>query len=76
MAGKDNLLAMGGFSEVIKLFDLKTKQEMGELMEHNGSISFLEFFETKYLISGSEDGEVIIWRVKDWVPLHKLKVKK
>jgi WD40 repeat protein len=39
-------------------------------MEHKGSITCLQFFKTKFLISGSEDGVVIIWRVKDWVPLH------
>ncbi|TNV72628.1 hypothetical protein FGO68_gene7198 [Halteria grandinella] len=75
IAGNNHMLALGGFHEVIKLYDLRTKKERGELMEHTGSITYLEFFETTYLISGSEDGLVIIWRVKDWVPLHKLKVK-
>ena len=75
IAGNNHLLALGGFAEVIKLYDLTTKKEKGELMEHTGSITHLQFFETTYLISGSEDGLVIIWRVKDWVPLHKLRVK-
>ena len=44
-------------------------------MEHTGSITYLQFYKTTYLISGSEDGLIIIWRVKDWVPLHKLRVK-
>ena len=70
------MLALGGFSEIIKLYDLRTKREQGELMEHTGSITFLKFYKTTYVISGSEDGTVIIWRVKDWVPLHKLRVKK
>lgn len=76
MDGCKHLLALGGFSEVIKLFDLRTKKEKGELMEHTGSITFLQFFQTKYLISGAEDGQIIIWRVKDWEPLHRLRVKK
>jgi|LauGreDrversion4_2_1035121.scaffolds.fasta_scaffold96319_3 protein MAK11 len=75
MTGSNYLLALGGFSEVIKLYDLRTKKERGELMEHSGSITYLEFYQTEYLISGAEDGLVIIWRVKDWVPLHKLRVK-
>jgi protein MAK11 len=75
IAGNNYLLALGGFSEIIKLYDLRTKKERGELMEHSGSITYLEFYGTTYLISGSEDGLVIIWRVKDWVPLHKLRVK-
>ncbi len=76
IAGNNNMLALGGFSEIIKLYDLKTRKEKGELMEHTGSITYLQFYETQYLISGAEDGIVIIWRVKDWVPLHKLRVKK
>ena len=41
MDGNNNLLALGGFSEIIKLYDLRTKKEKGELMEHTGSISHL-----------------------------------
>ncbi len=66
------MLALGGFSEIIKLYNVRTKKEIGELMEHTGSITALAFYESTYLISGAEDGIVIIWRVKDWVPLHKL----
>jgi protein MAK11 len=76
MDGNKNLLALGGYSEIIKLYDVRTKKEKGELMEHTGSITALQFYKDTYLISGSEDGVVIIWRVKDWVPLHKLRVKK
>ena len=50
--------------------------EVGELLEHTGTIRCLQFYQNKYLISGADDGLVIIWRAKDWVPLHKLKVKK
>lgn len=41
IAGNNNLLALGGFSEMIKLYDLRTKKEKGELMEHTGSITHL-----------------------------------
>jgi protein MAK11 len=75
MAGSNGLRALGGFSEIIKLYDLRMKKERGELMEHTGSITYLEFYQTTYLISGAEDGLVIIWRVKNWAPLHKLRVK-
>jgi protein MAK11 len=69
-------LALGGFNEIIKLYDVEKKLEKGELSEHNGSITCLQFYKTKFLISGSDDGIVIIWRCKDWVPLHQLRVKK
>jgi hypothetical protein len=29
MAGSNDLLALGGFSEIIKLYDLRTKKERG-----------------------------------------------
>jgi hypothetical protein len=44
-------------------------------MEHTESITYLEFNQMTYLISGAEDSLVIIWRVKDWAPLHKLRAK-
>ena len=76
MDGRGSLLAIGGFQEIIKLYDVKTKKEIGELIEHRGNITSLQFYKNKYLISGAEDSQVIIWRVKDWVPLHKLRIKK
>ena len=41
MDGNNYMLALGGFDEVIKLYDLRTKKEKGELIEHTGSITFL-----------------------------------
>ena len=32
-------------------------------------------FKSKFLISGSEDSKIVIWRCKDWTPLHSLKIK-
>ncbi|CDW90039.1 p21-activated protein kinase-interacting protein 1-like [Stylonychia lemnae] len=75
MDGNKKLLALGGYQEIIKLYDVSTKKEKGELMEHQGSITCLQFFKNTYLISGSDDGVIILWRCKDWVPLHKLRVK-
>jgi WD40 repeat protein len=37
-----------------------------------GAITALEFFEDSYLISGSEDHTLCIWRVHDWVCVHIL----
>ena len=74
--GSINMLALGGFSEVIRLFDVRKKKDLGELMgEHNGSITCLQFYKNKFLISASEDSQIIIWRCKDWVSLHKLVIK-
>ena len=40
-----------------------------------GTISSIQMYKNKYLISGSEDSTIIIWRCKDWAPLHKLQIK-
>ena len=42
---------------------------------HQGSITCLEFFRDDYLISGSEDADIIIWRCSDWNPMHRLSIK-
>jgi WD40 repeat protein len=71
-----NMMALGGFSEVIRLFDVRKKKDLGELAgEHSGSITCLQFYKNKFLISASEDSSIIIWRCKDWVSLHKLVIK-
>ena len=77
MASVQNLLALGGTEEVIKLFDLKTKKSVGELAGvHESSVTCLAISRNcKYVFSGAEDGLVVIWRVKDQEPLHQLKIK-
>jgi len=68
-------MALGGYDEVIRLFDVQKKKDLGDLVgDHNGTITALQFFENKYLISGSEDSQIIIWRCKDWSALHKLQI--
>ena len=74
-ASSYNLLTLGGVNEVVRLFDVKRKKDLGDLMgDHNGTITCLQLFKNKFLISGSEDSEIIIWRCKDWTALHKLQI--
>ena len=71
--GCQNLLALGGYTEQIRLFDVEKKKDLGELMGvHDGTITCLQFYRNKFLISGSSDSMIIIWRCDDWVALHKL----
>ena len=65
-------LVCGGMDERIRIFDMRLKKAVGELTTHTGTITSLKFFEDSYLISGSEDNTLCIWRVYDWTCVHIL----
>jgi len=58
--------------EHIRMYDLRKRAEVGELLHHKGTITALGFVGSSHLLSGSEDGLVCIWRVYDWSLLHIL----
>ncbi|CAG8534911.1 9647_t:CDS:2 [Cetraspora pellucida] len=66
-------LASGSTDEVIKLYDIKKRKELGSLLQHEGSITTIQFYNKTHMISGSEDGTLCIWRTKDWECLKVLK---
>ncbi|KAI8049713.1 WD40-repeat-containing domain protein [Syncephalis plumigaleata] len=68
-----NYLATGSTDELIKLYDLKNRKELGTLMHHDGTITTLAFFNKTHMISTGEDGKLCIWRTKDWECLRVLK---
>ncbi|KAH3682093.1 hypothetical protein WICPIJ_006942 [Wickerhamomyces pijperi] len=78
-------LVTGANDEHIRIYDLQKRKELGNLMGHQGSITSLRFSSEhdgegeeiskagKWLLSGSEDGKIIIWRSKDWEIFGTLK---
>ncbi|XP_013410594.1 p21-activated protein kinase-interacting protein 1-like [Lingula anatina] len=70
---KKKILATGSSDETIKLFDLDKKVELGSLMEHEGTITSLSFYEDSHLFSGSEDGKICIWKTSGWDCIKTLK---
>ena len=66
-------LAIGGMDERIRLFDAIENKSLGELSIHTGAITCLKFFEDTFLISGSEDHTICIWRTSDWTCIHSMK---
>ena len=75
IGGAANLLATGGYEEIISLYDVSRKEDKGLLMgssSHQGSITCLEFYKDDYLISAADDSDIIIWRCSDWNAMHRL----
>jgi len=66
-------LATGAADEVIKVWDLKRRKELGGLLGHEGDITSLTFSTDKYLVSTSADGTLSLFRTKDWSLLRKFK---
>ncbi|KAI8996465.1 WD40 repeat-like protein, partial [Trametes punicea] len=66
-------LATGSADEIIKVWDLRRRKEVGGLMHHEGSITHLGFPSRSYLLSASEDGTLALFRARDWAVLRTLK---
>lgn len=77
-------LVTGSNDEHIRIYDLQKRKELGNLLSHQGTVTTLRFSDEKHLtglteksgkwlISGSEDGKIIVWRTKDWEVFGTLK---
>lgn len=78
-------LVTGSNDEHIRIYDLQKRKELGTLLSHQGTVTTLRFSrevaqdkeEThnsgKWLLSGSDDGKILIWRTKDWELFGTLK---
>lgn len=77
-------LVTGSNDEHIRIYDLQKRKELGTLLSHQGTVTTLRFSKEaeekqeshksgKWLLSGSEDGRINIWRTKDWELFGTLK---
>ncbi|XP_072169804.1 p21-activated protein kinase-interacting protein 1-like [Diadema setosum] len=73
IAASSKFLASGSTDELIYLFDVEEKVELGSLMQHDGSISSLAFHEDSHMISGSEDGKICVWSTQSWECMKVMK---
>ncbi|KAL6309384.1 WD40-repeat-containing domain protein [Sparassis latifolia] len=60
-------LATGSVDEIVKVWDLRRRKEIG------GSITHLEFPSRSHLLSASEDGTLSLFHSRDWSVLRSLK---
>ncbi|PWN51651.1 WD40 repeat-like protein [Violaceomyces palustris] len=66
-------LATGGTDEVVKVWDIKRRKEVGALTGHEGTITSLSFASKAYLITTSADSNINLYRTRDWALLRTLK---
>jgi len=72
LAISDKYIASGSTDETVKLFNLKTRTEVGSLIQQEGSINSLQFYQNSHLFSGSDDGTICIWKPGSWQCLKTL----
>jgi protein MAK11 len=70
--GGGKWLATGSADEVIKVWDLRRRREVGGLLHHAGSITALQFAGRAHLLSASEDGALALFHARDWALLRTL----
>jgi len=56
-------LCIGGYEELIKIYDLKKKKELISFEGHAGTITAMTGYQN-YLVSGADDGSIIVWKMK------------
>jgi protein MAK11 len=66
-------LVSGSTDETIRIFDLRRRKDFGSLTSHTGSITCLTFFKQNMLLSGGEDGKIVLTRCADWEVLQVLR---
>lgn len=69
-------LASGGVDEILKLYDLRRRKDLGSLLSHDGTITSIKFpsqdVNPSHMLSADANNRIIIWRVRDWTPQIQL----
>ncbi|XP_067679198.1 p21-activated protein kinase-interacting protein 1-like [Haliotis asinina] len=67
------ILASGGTDETVRVFNLRKGTEIGSLVHHSGTITWLDFYNNSHLFSTSEDHKVCVWKTFSWECLRTFK---
>ncbi|KAF2354119.1 WD40 repeat [Trinorchestia longiramus] len=62
----------GGVDEMVHVFNLKKRNKIGVIGEHEGTITDLQQHKQKFVFSASEDGKICIFREGKWECEKKL----
>eukprot|EP00172_Hildenbrandia_rubra_P002936 Plantae.Rhodophyta-Hildenbrandia_rubra.ctg41846.p1 GENE.Plantae.Rhodophyta-Hildenbrandia_rubra.ctg41846~~Plantae.Rhodophyta-Hildenbrandia_rubra.ctg41846.p1 ORF type:complete len:366 (-),score=68.54 Plantae.Rhodophyta-Hildenbrandia_rubra.ctg41846:85-1182(-) len=71
-----NALASGSADETVRVYDVASRREGVTLMGHTGSINEVQWARDdsgSYLLTAGEDGDVGVWRRKDWRRVKELR---
>lgn len=66
LASNKTHLASGSTDETIHLYNLATNTDVGSLLQHDGSITSLQFIQETHLVSAGSDGLLCIWNTANW----------
>ncbi|CAL1540855.1 unnamed protein product [Lymnaea stagnalis] len=67
------ILASSSTDDSIRLHNLNKRRDIGGLFEHTGTVNCLTFYGTSHMFSASEDGNICMWKSKNWEMLRTLK---
>ena len=76
VAAWNGFLSSGGADEAIQLCDLTRRVELGSLLQHQATVTSLEFHASDgrcYMFSASDDGVICAWKCPRWECVHMLK---
>jgi len=73
VSGSGRMLASGASDETVRVYDIVSRREVGELGGHVDDVSALSFVGDGILITGGRDGRLILWRSEDWESVGELK---
>ena len=59
-------LVSAGSDGTIAMYNHQNSRAVGSLDHHSDSVDCLAFFEDKYMVSGSADNNLCLWKTGDW----------
>jgi protein MAK11 len=66
-------LVTGSTEDNVKVWDLRRRKEVGDLIVHQGAATQIKFIDPKLLLTASNDSTISLLRTKDWAVLRTLK---
>uniref|UniRef100_A0A6S8A8U2 Uncharacterized protein n=1 Tax=Aureoumbra lagunensis TaxID=44058 RepID=A0A6S8A8U2_9STRA len=69
---RQRLLVSGGDDEILRIYNLFTFRQIGEVGVRRGTINVIRFCGNKHLLCGSTDGSIAVYRTNDWECVHIL----